>query len=83
MRTIKYAFKQAFVQVFRNKNGMMALAFAVGVILQLVVVQVGPVGAIFSTSPLDLAHWLVTAGLALLPLIVHELGVLIRLVKKK
>ena len=75
--------KRSFVQVFRNKNGMMALAFAVGVLLQIAVVQITPVGAIFSTSSLGLTQWIVTAGLALLPLIFHEIGVLVRFIKKK
>ncbi len=75
--------KHSFVQVFRNKNGMMALAFAAGLILQLVVVQVTPVGAIFSTTALNGTQWLVTAALALLPLIVHELEVLIHRIFKK
>ena len=75
--------KHSFVQVFRNKNGMMALAFAVGLILQLVVVQVAPVGAIFSTTALNGTQWLVTAAVALLPLIVHELEVLIHRIFKK
>ncbi len=75
--------KRSAVQVFRNKNGMMALAFAVGVILQLVVVQVPLISAIFSTAALSFNQWLVTAVLAFLPLLLHELGVLIRFFKKK
>ena len=75
--------KHSAVQVFRNKNGMMALAFAVGLVLQLIVVQVPVVGAIFSTSALNGTQWLVTAILALLPLAVHELEVLIHRIFKK
>ena len=75
--------KHSAVQVFRNKNGMMALAFAAGLVLQLIVVQVPVVGAIFSTSALNGTQWLVTAILALLPLAVHELEVLIHRIFKK
>ena len=75
--------RHSAVQVFRNKNGMMALAFAVGLGLQLIVVQVSAVGAIFSTVPLGLTQWLITGALALLPLVIHELEVLIRRIFKK
>jgi hypothetical protein len=51
--------------------------------LQLIVVQVSAVGAIFSTVPLGLTQWLITGALALLPLVIHELEVLIRRIFKK
>lgn len=75
--------KRSFVQVFKNKNRMMAIAFVSGVLLQLLVVQLPVVSDIFSTVGLTVAQWLVTAALALLPLVVHEIEALIHALKKK
>ncbi|MBQ3004056.1 MAG: cation-translocating P-type ATPase [Clostridia bacterium] len=75
--------KHSFVQVFKNKNRMMGIAFATGLILQLLVVELPVVSDIFSTSALSVTQWLVTGAFALLPLIVHEIEVLIhKLIKK-
>jgi len=75
--------KHSFVQVFKNKNRMMGIAFATGLILQLLVVELPVVSSIFSTATLSVTQWIVTGALALLPLIVHEIEVLIhKLIKK-
>lgn len=73
-----FAFK-----VFKNKNLMMALAFIFGVGLQLLVIEVPAVRAVFGTSDLEPLEWMWTAILSVSPLIIHEIVVLIKLIVKK
>ena len=70
--------RRSFIRVFKNKNTMMAIAFAVGLLLQLAVIEISFLGAIFSTRNLEPVEWLLTCILSLLPLVVHELFVFVR-----
>ena len=74
---------RSFIFVFKNKNWMMLLAFILGIGLQFFVVLTPGVQKVFSTSPLDLNEWLITAGAALVPLVAHEIGVLVKFIIKK
>lgn len=74
---------KSFIHVFKNKNYMMLLAFILGLGLQFFVVLTPGVQKVFSTSPLDAHEWLITAGAALLPLIAHEIEVLIKYIIKR
>ena len=69
--------KRSAFHVFKNRNWMMALAFAAGVILQIFVVETPVVQDVFSTYNLSGAEWLITALLSLVPLAFHEAAVLI------
>ena len=71
------------IRTLKNKNGMMLIAFVVGFLLQLLVIEVSAVSAIFSTFPLTSTAWLVTALLSLIPLIAHELIVFVKWVAAK
>ena len=73
----------SFVTVFKHHNWMMILAFAVGVGLQFLVVLVEPVRKVFDTASLEWHEWLITAGVALVPLFAHEVQVLIKKIFKK
>ena len=66
-----------------NKNWMMALAFAAGVGLQFFVVLTPGVQDVFKTSSLSWKEWLITAGAAFVPLIAHEIEVLIKHIYRK
>ncbi len=61
------------VNVFKNKNVMMLVAFIAGFVLQLVVIEIPIISAIFSTAALSATEWIVTAVLSLIPIIAHEL----------
>ena len=74
---------RSFVHVFKSGNWMMLLAFLFGVGLQLLVIEVPGVRAVFKTSNLDLHEWLWLALFSVLPLIVHEVIVLIKWIIKK
>ncbi len=76
--------KRSFIHIFKNKNWMMLVAFVTGIALQFAVIYLPGVNQIFKTAPLEWSEWLITAGLALIPLIAHEIIVLINhLLKKK
>ena len=75
--------RKSFLHVFTNKNWMMAVAFFVGMALQLSVVLIPGVNQIFSTAMLTWDEWLITLSLATLPLIIHEISILVMHIMKK
>lgn len=75
--------KQSVYHVFGKKNRIMALAFVLGVSLQLAVTQISAVGAVFSTVALSGRSWLWVLGCALLPLVVHEFAAFVRCLSGK
>ena len=75
--------KRSVIHALKAGNKMMYLAFVLGIGLQLFVIQVPGVQDIFSTTSLSWQEWLVTASLALIPLVAHELIVFILWIKKK
>ena len=74
--------RSAFM-VFRNKNYMMLLAFVLGVGLQFFVILTPGVQQVFSTSSLDWHEWLITAAAAFVPLVAHEIEVLVKFIIRK
>lgn len=74
--------KSAF-RVFTSKNWMMLIAFVIGIVLQLFVIETPIVQEIFNTANLSLEEWGVTALMSLIPLILHEVVVFILWIKKK
>jgi Ca2+-transporting ATPase len=75
--------RESFVKVFKNKNLMMLVAFVFGVALQLFVVEVPFMRDVFKTENLSLKDWLFTLIFSFVPLIGHEIIVLINFIKKK
>jgi len=69
--------KHSFIHVFKDKNWMMALAFALGIVLQIIVVMVPGINSIFKTNWLSGMEWLITIGLCLIPIVIHEFLVLV------
>jgi P-type Ca2+ transporter type 2C len=78
---------KSFVCVFKNKNWMMWIAFLVGVGLQLFVIETPGVQQVFSVASgeynLDLAEWGITFAFSIIPLVLHEIIVLIKFIVKK
>ena len=71
-------------KVFSNKNWMMLLAFVLGVGLQFFVVLTPGVQEVFKTTSLGPVEWGITAAAAFVPLVAHEIEVLIKhIIKKK
>ena len=76
--------ERSALNVFKNKNVMMLIAFVAGFVLQLLVIEVGVVRSIFSTANLSSKEWLITAILSVIPVVAHEVIVLVkRLIAKK
>lgn len=75
--------ERSVIHIFKGKNKMMYLAFAIGVALQIFVVMVPGVNAIFKTYALSWDKWLIVVALSILPLIVHEIVVLLKRFKEK
>ena len=74
---------RSFLHVFKNNNWMMIVAFVGGLALQLFVISVPGVQSVFSTTALSWEEWLITVALSLTPLIVHEIVVFVKFIKKK
>ena len=74
--------KESFVHVFKDKNRMLLIAFVVGILLQLLVIEIPGISDLFKTKNLSLNQWLVTAALSVLPLVIHEIVVLINYIKR-
>ena len=68
MRSEKSLFK---VGVFRNKS--LVLAGLVCALLQISVIVIPPLSAIFKTQMLSIIQWLIVAGMALVPFVLMEL----------
>ena len=71
------------ISVFKSKNKMLFIAFVVGVILQLFVIEVPGVSDVFSTANLTAVQWLITFVLSFMPIIVHEIVVLVNKIKAR
>ncbi len=74
---------RSFIHVIKDKNWMLFIAFLFGVALQLFVIETPGVSDVFSTFNLTVWEWLVTAGLSILPLLVHETIVFIKWIKSR
>lgn len=75
--------KETVFKIYKKKNVVILIAFLVGILLQLAVIEIPFVRDVFSTEDLSWLEWGVTALLSLLPLIVHEVIVLVRFILSK
>lgn len=75
--------RESFVKVFTKKNWMMALAFVIGIVLQLAVVEIPFLNNAFKTHNFDGFEWGIAFGLAVVPLALHEIVIFINYLRKK
>ena len=75
--------KKSFVHNFWSKNWLLWLSFALGVGLQVAVVNIPGLNSFFSCAPLDFAHWGIVLALSVAPLVVHEIVALVLFIKRK
>ena len=75
--------RKSFVHNFWSKNWLLWVAFALGVALQIAVVNIPGLNTFFSCSPLDISHWGIVLALSVAPLVVHEIVALILFIKRK
>ena len=75
--------RKSFVHNFKTHNKLLWLSFVLGIALQLMVVLLPGLNSFFQCASLAPWMWLMVAVLSLLPLLVHELVVLILFLRKK
>ena len=75
--------KKSFIHNFWSKNWLLWVSFALGILLQIAVVNIPGLNAFFSCYPLDIWHWGIVIALSVAPLVVHEIVALILFLKKK
>lgn len=75
--------KKSFIHNFFSKNWLLWLSFALGILLQVAVVNIPGLSAFFKCEPLDLAHWGIVLALSVTPLVVHEIVALVLFIKRK
>ena len=75
--------KHSFIHIFKDKNFMLWVAIVCGVLLQLLVVELPGLSDLFKTSKLEIIPWLITAALSILPLIIHEIYVIVLKVRNR
>lgn len=69
------------VGIFKNK--FLIYSALAGMLLQLLIVSIGPIASVFSVHSLALTDWGIVVGLSLLPLIVNEIVKLFKQFKNK
>ncbi len=75
--------KKSVVHNFKTKNKLLWIAFFVGALIQVAVVEIPGLNSFFQCTSLDWEHWLLVVGLSLIPVVVHEIIVLILFLKRK
>lgn len=66
---------------FRSKhfnNKFFLVALAVGIALQLIILYIPPLASLFNTVPLSITDWAFVIALSIVPLLVHEIAVLVK-----
>ena len=75
--------RKSFIHNFYSKNWLLWVSFALGIILQIFVVNVPGVNTFFSCYRLDIKHWGIVVALSAAPLVVHEIVALVLFLKKR
>ena len=75
--------RKSFVHNFWSKNWLLWVAFGLGVVLQVAVVNIPGLNSFFSCAPLDIKHWGIVFALSFAPLVVHEIVALVLFIKRK
>ncbi len=77
--------KKSFIHVFKDKNILLWVSFFLGIGLQLAVIETPYVNNAFSVYPLhdEPMDYLYVFALSIVPLVVHEIAVLVMFIKKK
>ncbi len=73
--------KHSFFRFNHFNNKFFLLSLGVGVLLQVIILYIPPLAALFNTVPLSLTDWGIVLALSIVPLCVHELVVLVSTLK--
>ncbi len=74
---------KSFVTNFKKSKWFLFVGFFAGFVLQVAVTEIHFLTVAFGTTELSFLEWLALAGLATVPLVVHEIIVLIKFIIKK
>ncbi len=74
---------KSFVSIIKSKNFIMLGAFVLGLVLQILVTEVPFLNNIFKTTQIDFIDWLIISSCSIIPLVVHEIIVLIKFIRSK
>jgi P-type Ca2+ transporter type 2C len=74
--------KKSIFRMNHLNNKLMWVSVLFGFILQFIIVQT-PVSRFFGANPLTLSQWLTVLLLAVMPLVMHEIIVLVQFIKKR
>ncbi len=69
---------KSVIHILKNKNILMFLAFFLGIILQIAVIEIPILSEFFKTTRLNIYEWIWIMLLSSLPLVVHEIKVLVK-----
>lgn len=75
--------EKSFVHVFKSKNWLLLVAFVFGLGMQILITEIPFLEDFFDTAQLTLVEWLYVIALSVVPLVIHEIIVLIKFIKKK
>ncbi len=75
--------KKSVINIFKNKNKLMLVAFVAGITLQVLVTEIPLLNQFFQTAELSLWEWGWLLLISALPLLVHELVVIMYRHQKK
>ncbi len=74
---------KSFVSIIKSKNFIMLSAFALGLVLQILVTEIPFLNSLFKTTQIDFIDWLIISSCSIIPLVVHEIIVLIKFIRSK
>ncbi len=74
---------KSFVSIIKSKNFIMLSAFALGLVLQILVTEIPFLNSLFKTTQIDIIDWLIISSCSIIPLVVHEIIVLIKFIRSK
>ena len=74
--------EKSFVHVFKSKNWLLLVAFVFGLGMQILITEVPFLESFFSTAELTFVEWMYVLALSVVPLVIHEIIVLVKFIKK-
>jgi len=74
--------EKSFVHVFKSKNWLLLVAFVFGLGMQILITEVPFLESFFSTAELTFVEWMYVLALSVAPLVIHEIIVLVKFIKK-
>ncbi|MEG0977956.1 MAG: cation-translocating P-type ATPase [Bacilli bacterium] len=75
--------EKSFVHIFKSRNWLFIVALAFGLIFPVMLTEIDALSNLFGCTHLDWMQWLSLLGFSTIPLVLHELVVLVKFIIKK